>query len=689
MKKWLSILLVLALALGICACGGAAQPAAGMDSSGGTETAADAQGGTEAAEPEKVYVTRMVNKLVRMTEGAVPDYLLEDLGPVSHSGKRVTEYAYDEFGEPAGETVSYLCILAEEFLDAAENAEWRDDVTVERDDAGNLISVSKEGEEVRPFFGTNGWTTTETGTFENGVLTHIERVGNENGTTVATIDLEYHPNGVLSRETTKNQVMESAWTIYTFESPLVSIREFNEDGRCTLLHNEDINLDTDELRLKEYSWQYDAKGNPVSMAYQEGTADNTPMDNPEITYKRSAEMQYDAQNRMVSSSVLVNEDPNPVDFVYHYASDGRLSGYDAKTGEQTQKAEYEYGENGLLAVNHFTNNGSTRDIVYTWEEDEYGWLEGTNSDGSQGVFQYSDSMTIYPDLKDDGGNVTRESRYELMPSLVSMAPVYVEFEKEYDYDKVSIKVEVDPAELAMAEAQAGAVEDFYPPLPESVEGISLPVSDGAQRLISVTMRTPLNVTLPVVTELVYAADGELAGTDTYFAPVLAHETYWSEEKEADEQGRLIKYVSGQWVYEYVYGNDPSSYMLIITNPDGETSEREVFLADWQISDLVNRPPEDGIYREGTFDYNEDGLPIHSVFEMEYASGEKETREKTYTYFCETRDDGSVKNVVRQDSESEYKTNVYSFDEHGCLTNYTCYFNPNPSITFEYEYETAG
>ena len=75
------------------------------------------------------------------------------------------------------------------------------------------------------------FSTTETGTFENGLLTRIVCVWDQGETTSSEVTREFHPNGNLKRETTKNLVVPGFYSAYSFDSPLVCIREFNEDGR--------------------------------------------------------------------------------------------------------------------------------------------------------------------------------------------------------------------------------------------------------------------------------------------------------------------------------------------------------------------------------------------------------------------------------------------------------------------------
>ena len=118
MKKWLSILLILAMALGLCACGGASQPATGTNN-GGTEDATeavpaeaapdDAETAAEEAEPEEpgqMYIHQEKEMLVRKTIWGQDPPSTENtvLGRVFDV---VTEYIYDDFGELQEEKESF------------------------------------------------------------------------------------------------------------------------------------------------------------------------------------------------------------------------------------------------------------------------------------------------------------------------------------------------------------------------------------------------------------------------------------------------------------------------------------------------------------------------------------------------------------------------------------------------------
>ena len=100
MKRCLAALIALLLALSLCSCGEstppetpAAEPAEEQASKPAEITAEPAP---EEAEPEKTYVERTAELPARLTEVGIPDDRIEMLGPVMHSGSRVTEYLYDE-----------------------------------------------------------------------------------------------------------------------------------------------------------------------------------------------------------------------------------------------------------------------------------------------------------------------------------------------------------------------------------------------------------------------------------------------------------------------------------------------------------------------------------------------------------------------------------------------------------------
>ena len=684
MKRWIALFLMLILTVSCAGYGNAAgaEGAPGAEPEAAEEFTPEA---TEDAVPESapVYVSKSVYLPIRKTEKGISYTRLDDFGPVSHSGNRITEYIYDDYGNLTDEKVSYQDSLTQSFLSSAEYAESSEDTTVVRDDEGSILTVTRKGDPVKPFLSSTTWETTETATFENGVLTRVERVADRDGTLVEEITHEYHPNGTLFRETTSNPVMASAYQIFSFENPLVSILEFNEDGRCTRMHTEDINLDTDALRVKEYQWEYDSAGNPVSLLHTEGTADNTPIDNPRINVNVITKMHYDEQNRLISAEGMVDDNPEPiVSYTYQYDEDGRLTGFEGMGTSGEEKHVFEYGDNGLLAVYHYTYDGATYDTEYLWEKDEYGWLEGSTSNGLQGVFPSSSGMTVFPDEKDNRGNLTEENKYVLLPST-NLSAIYVRFETDYEYGDVSVLAEVDPEDQVSDGAAQETLNAYFPELNDSYCGMPVPVPNGSERLVRMEA-TPAWGHLNVVVECAYGEDGTLQAVPASLDPVGSCEyPFMSNFKDADDQGRLIEYrLNDTQKFNYQYGDDPDSYIMIYAYSDNESTETAVTLEEDLVllSDWIKTPAEEIHTDTKTRELNEDGLVAKD--ETIYDSGD--VWSVTYQYETESYEDGSLKSVtqIRDDS---YSVTIMEFDREGYLISYNDPVSPsNRKVTYIYE-----
>ena len=150
-----ALLLAIVMTLGLCACGGsvAAQTdEAGAEAQAETQESAPAE---EEPEPEKTYVSKSMELVVSRQDDALNDYYLTRFcGPLLPSLKRITTYAYDEYGVPT-ETVTLIDDEAQEFLDAVEWAEYDPDkYVIETDDTGTLTSVTKPGDSLYAMMGT-------------------------------------------------------------------------------------------------------------------------------------------------------------------------------------------------------------------------------------------------------------------------------------------------------------------------------------------------------------------------------------------------------------------------------------------------------------------------------------------------------------------------------------------------------
>ena len=169
----------------------------------------------------------------------------------------------------------------------------------------------------------------------------IDRVWKENGEHTETVTQEYHPNGVLKRQETVSNIVAGMFSAYSFEEPLVSVREYNEDGCCTLLHEENVNEFSGKLFVEEYRWEYDDDNNPITMSYARGEASKAPLtDVAEI--QTELEMQYDRDKRMISGKKT--EKGAVTEYRYTYREDGQLERVVRESGDRTEETTLEYDD---------------------------------------------------------------------------------------------------------------------------------------------------------------------------------------------------------------------------------------------------------------------------------------------------------------------------------------------------------
>ncbi|MBR0352160.1 MAG: hypothetical protein IJH53_03045 [Oscillospiraceae bacterium] len=470
-RKSVFLLLTLALLLTMSACGGAAPQAAESAPAPEAPAAAAAAEATEAAAPAPTPEpeTKEVTLLAEKTEAGFGIWHKSLVGPVTHSGERITTYHYDEYGNPTGESVSYqsepLCGWLRDI--ESGNAE------AVLNEGGELVSASRNGGQIKPNKSDEIWNTTETVYFENGIPVRGERIADENGFKVAETTFEYREDGSLFRQIIRTYAYPFYDTIYTFEVPLVRYDEFDEGGRQTVYHIENIHSTKDDgnggltvgtIGVMDYRWSFDAAGNPVKMERKWGFTNEAPQTEKEPGYRivegtdqwgnerlkaiLSLEMQYDAENRMVSAHMFQHgamdykgmggRKPVETDFTYSYDDLGRMTGYETVTDGKTERTEYEYGEDGLLAV---ARNGKTR-TAFTWTETDGGGIEGAASNEDLNVFPDGTSMTFRSDVMQDDLLLT-EYEYVLRPSVYSLKPVFVEYVTQYVYETMSVLVAAD------------------------------------------------------------------------------------------------------------------------------------------------------------------------------------------------------------------------------------------------------
>ena len=674
MKKWIAVLLMLCMLLPLGGCNNTT-PAAAPQASGG-ETVPEGEK-TEAQakqEPEKVYVTKSETRLARKIEEGQTEYALSVFGPLWPGQEKVTEYSYDAFGAVAAETVRFVDEETRSFLEAADYAEEFDKsdegYEILRNEAGELVTVTAPNGMTYNLMNGSSFSTMDTASFEDGHVVKIDRVWKENGEHTETVIQEYHPNGVLKRQETVSNIVAGMFSAYSFEEPLVSVREYNEDGCCTLLHEENVNEFSGKLFVEEYRWEYDDDNNPITMSYARGEASKAPLtDVAEI--QTELEMQYDRDKRMISGKKT--EKGAVTEYRYTYREDGQLERVVRESGDRTEETTLEYDDAlRLIAERRSVNGNPGKDTTYTWTEGQNGRFECTaEGDTENGIFA-DGSGRMYPIRFDENGNPLRRTFYAILPSAVTLEPAFTDRITEYEYETIQIKEEVDPAEMTKRRENQNALAEYYPVLAESYCGVPVPTPNGTQRLERIVVQEGSGA-LDLVTEFQYNEDGTLAGSFSYFD--TTGERIASGEARFDEQGRLIwDRVTEDTTLEYEYGEDPEHYSF------REVRSGEIFREEKY--DLQAALPANWIRQTygqarpyATITRNEDGLPIR----QEYKSANGEVSVTEYSYQAQTGVDGTLTELIQY--EDSWDSPLLRFDDKGYLVYYEA---PNyQRVIYEY------
>ena len=677
MKKTIALLLMLSMLLTLCACGSAA-PAAGTGPSGSdAQTAGESEAQPEA-EAEKTYVEKKETLLTRRIEKSLPYYKSDKTGPLLHEGQKITEYSYDEYGAPSGESIRYVDSKTAEYLERMDFDDYSDVIL---DDAGRPRSMTVDSYDSYTNSYTD-FTQTETATFDGGQIVRIEWIRDQSGKLAKETEREFYPNGALKRETIHTFMVLLFWGgVYEAPEPMESVWEYREDGRCERMHTTSFNEDYMQEYTEDAKWEYNDAGDAVHLDYERSDG-----------YAYSLELQYDEMHRVVSGSKAFHGVYNDevVEYAFRYDEDGRLIAAERRSGDTVLDSSYEYDENGFLTADRgLRGDGSRDDVLYTWEKGESGWYDGTISpSGGRSVFTASsgNSEHMFNDRTDDHGNLTTDYVYSVEPSLMTLEPVFVEREVQNEYERRDILVEADPEELAKAEAEAAQPEqqavaspedDYYPQLSATYCGVPVPTPSGQERLTQIVVEDLGQYHVRVVTDFHYDEDGRLTEIVDSFDPVGSMKNWTS--RKADEQGRLIECrPSESWGITYVYGDDADSYTMISQSGDNSL-ERVIRLEEEVLSTWIKKPAEE-LMRGYNPTISEEGLVLKT--ETKYADGT--VYESNYEYSAETYDGGALKAVLRRDTEYDsYSYPVMEFDEDGYLTyyNFTGYLN----VYYYYDY----
>ncbi len=680
MKRCLVLLLTAAMLCGLCACGGSQTAPAGTpaekENAAQTETApAPAPEPT----PEKNYVKKSAELLVREMTPGLKEIDFRDCGPVRSSAWRTVEYSYDEFGARTEETTRWETEEAAKFHEAADHDSSGES---ERDEEGRLISVRDQGGAIKYNTGFV-WQTENVGFFEDGVLTRAEHwyAGNLElpdgfDHPADEITMEYHANGAPYRETTESWIVEWLGEGYLMDEPLVSIREFDEAGRCTrwrraywgVVDSVPVNQYLSSTFLgavtDEYRWSFDEAGRPVTMSFTGGEGSTGAEGAVQKTEIR-AEMQYDAEGRM--SAAVKTVDGVAVNYRYEYGEDGRLAAVTREGDAGTLNSTYEYNDDGLLTTEYRTD----RTLRYTWETGNLieGSIDIPYSERNLSVFR---SDWCFLSNERDGKDAVH--RNVLQISAIDLEPVYVEYETNYTYETRGVLTELAPGQEAADAANRETLSAYYPKLGASLCGLPVPTPNGSERLSRiVTSRDPY---LDVVSECAYGEDGALTQITDRFDPVGTVSSIPAGTTTTDDLGRLAEYRRQEnWTIRYRYGEDPDSYTRVNTF-NGDTREYTVTLDNERPTSWIGRPPEEAV--TGKVTLNGDGL----IERIERLQADGTSTVEEYEYRAERYADGSLKAVARVRKDLDFITPFLEFDEAG----YLCFYRSPDERSVRYYYE---
>ena len=576
--------------------------------------------GTSAwAEEEKVYVQKERELLVQKTEkeGGLPYHGALVQG---RSLKKVTDYSYDEFGNVTEEKVSFTY---ENYGMDRENA------ICTYDDEGRL---RREEITQSTYFGNKLFTFDYD---ENGAICHIEVQDYES---LSTYDFD--AEGYCLRYTYEAGGIGKAETLF----------EYDADHNLAFLS---ICIDN---------------GAPQTMTpvYEDGrqvaTKHVAPDGGEVMEYFR-----YDEEGRLTLIEYDAAEPHKSNYFYYTDFVNGEFRYNEYKAGDQHITISFRYNDLGFVSDAEWRTNGNfVAWTQYSYPPDDYDGYGYSLTDNEYGPYIVSGTLSSSSWYSNKtytsrGGNPTLAYTYEL--KIMADDPRYVESTLDCEYENVNVKVEM----LPQADLRELSVEDFYPDLRESYLGTPVPTPDGSKRLIRVEMVD--FPAIPVVAELAYAADGSLAGVETYFDFASFAETCsWEQDSEFDEQGRVTYVPPMYGDFHIRYADDGQAYTIIYSSG----YEKEIRLEDSKIQDWVKRGPLD--YYDSD-EVNEDGLLTRKVL------GPDNVME--YSYHWETNlhnwETGRDDNTSLKDN---YNEDIFLFDAHGYLLEYCV---PHSAV-FNYTYE---
>ena len=622
------------------------------------------------AEGDTAYVTKDKELLIRKTESGAG--LPNNSWPVrGRALDRVTEYSYDEFGNVTEERTSLVNPSMADFLWNLENSGQGTSAPA---DTESLVLDTRRT--------VNGYGIMKQYDFEDGMLTHERTFVKDYDDTIDEAKYTYYENGQL-KSSESFSYMDSMF-FWEYDVPGQRLYEFDENGFCTHWYN----VEEDGMGETDVTYTYDADGKLSSLSLRVNGGEPQTMT---PVYENGVQVAtihvapdggqveqrfgYDDEGRVILIEYDAAEPHTPEDLFYvdGYAGEIRYNEY--KAGDQHITIALTYNDQGFVKDAEWRTNGNyVAWTQYEYPVDEDGDIGYSYTDNGYGpsLWGGSNNSTYWRNdkvYKTRAGNPQSEKNYSL--EILGNNLRYVRTDTSYEYETRGISVPVESTPAAQTQPGELRVEDFYPALRESYLGTPVPTPDGSKRLIRVEMVSFRAI--PVVAELAYAADGSLAGVETYFDFASFAETCsWEQDCEFDEQGR-VTYVPPMYGDLHIrYADDGQAYTIIYSSG----YEKEIRLEDSRIQDWVKRGPLD--YYDSDYDsdeVNEDGLLTRKVL------GPDNVME--YSYHWETNlhnwETGRDDNTSLKDN---YNEDIFLFDAHGYLLEHCV---PHSAV-FNYTYE---
>ena len=676
MKKWLSILLVLALALGLCACGGTSQPAGTAGDAGNEEAIIAADDHLDAKTVEEAEASPEEEKQVPAGPPEIiwknlltREYSIGDNDMRYHFFPQLTLHIYDEHGVETGqETKIDFSGIPWHFYDVPNG------YLADRDENGELVRLEY-------LYDNDG-----------------------RGTPCHTVyDLE--DGHVVQRYTYypeyDTDTRDSRYTVYVYD----------EEGRCTETHEVSGEDYTDrcfdengclirfeshvrvgnEDHLTQYAYTYDENANMLSLEETEKTIENPGTEDETVSYevKRSGMFTYDANGNELTAETT-DYHGKTVQASFRYDDQNNLVEALWKEDGKEHGAEYLYDEDGNLTEMRRTVNGAPQDTTrfqYTLKRDMKDSQLNVEMTGNGLELPYGVKLSgIWREITYSDGSLYKRSACRLRPAGRLMN-VYensynfgpgteVNFFDEpdafYVYETIAC---IAPEGAEYAPSPYTSVEELLPTLQESYGGNPIPEAEEGWRLKTAWNRSAGDSHLCVRTDVLYDENGEASfrsrwsGNDIYGRSGIT--------VNYDDEGRLVEgeFQTGRDYFERIRYSEDGGLCGISTASSGQPYRRqENYDLRGRLIEILNFDENGETTAVTTCSYDDKG--VLSERKTLYTGGSE--TEATILY----DDAGRVISVETPD----WVIATYEYDEAGRISRST---DSNGQRDMRYTYDADG